>query len=234
MSNKATVFMVNINNETTINNDEDRLKLWNRYVRYNKGSSANGDPIGSWILKNNYQFKLIKDGESTTNYITLSDLEAKYKGISEKIKRGDLVENVSESGYRSQGVYCFDGQELIAQETSYDDYGNPSACFKLIKEFPPGYWDDPIPNNDYEDDESRFYWHCYVGYSEIDLDEFDHTIVKDDENVTEILIDYNGKKYLIIVQKHNYDDVTKCRQILVGCPEGESTRDGYDYVLNTE
>lgn len=74
---------------------------------------------------------------------------------------------------------------------------------------------------------------CNVGYSEIDLDEFDYIIDKYNENVTEISIDYNGNKYLIIVQKYIYD-VTKCKKIFVACSKDEPTRDGYDYVLSTD
>lgn len=61
------------------------------------------------------------------------------------VKRGDFVVDVNNSqyGYRSSGVYFFDGRKLVSQDTDYDDYGTVPGEFMLISEFPPGYWDLP-------------------------------------------------------------------------------------------
>ena len=57
------------------------------------------------------------------------------------LRRGDMVVMESESGYRSQGLYFFDGKQLINQDRSYDDYGTVPEEFRTVEEFPPGYWD---------------------------------------------------------------------------------------------
>lgn len=70
---------------------------------------------------------------------TLIDLilnSAKYQ-----LHRGDMIVMGEKSGYRSEGLYFFDGKKLIDQDRSYDDYGTVPAEFQTITEFYPGYWD---------------------------------------------------------------------------------------------
>lgn len=63
------------------------------------------------------------------------------------IVRGDIIVNTShpEYGYRSAGMYFFDGTGLIPPDDTYDDYGTVPREFKIVEEFPPGYWDLPSP-----------------------------------------------------------------------------------------
>ena len=90
---------------------------------------------------------LVSVGKDESDYYTLSKmskrLEKKHPGITKAMKRGDIIENIDESGYRSQGVYMWDGKRVIHQNHDWDDYGSPSQEFLLLTEFPPGYWDKP-------------------------------------------------------------------------------------------
>jgi hypothetical protein len=97
-------------------------------------------------------------------------LNRKYPGITNAMRRGDIIENVTESGYRSQGVYMWDGKKVIEQNTSWDDYGSPSEEFKVVTEFPPGYWDKTMGELKTQsglnikkwcriEADSQFYWH---------------------------------------------------------------------------
>ena len=133
MSTKATLYVIDIDLSIVIESEEDKINLWNDYVRFQKYEKDS--VFFKWSLKNNYEFKLFKIGEKTTKYLTTDLLEEKYKGITKKLKNGDLIENINESGYRSNGVYCFDGIDVVAQCNKFDDYGTPSSSFKLIKEF---------------------------------------------------------------------------------------------------
>lgn len=62
--------------------------------------------------------------------------------------RGDFIIDTSDTnyGYRSSGMYFFNGKTIIEPCVEYDDYGTVPKEFKLLSEFPPGYWDLPIGN----------------------------------------------------------------------------------------
>jgi hypothetical protein len=96
---------------------------------------------------------------------TIEDLEAKYPGIAKKMKRGDIIENINDTGYRSCGSYMYNGEEVIERNFEYDDYGSPSIEFKLITEFAPGYWDQSLNEQMLntiaweKGAETEFYWH---------------------------------------------------------------------------
>lgn len=154
----------------------------------------------------------------------IQDIEDVYPGITEKVKRGDIFEDVDGSGYRSMGVFFFDGHKTIRQGHYYDDYGYPPDEFKLIIEFPPGYWDvqNLIVNDDYEKPsrvnrvavgsmilDTPFYWHLPNPPSFLYLDELD---VPREVEISEVSVpcgkeysfklkyfiwDYNGSRYLI-------------------------------------
>lgn len=73
----------------------------------------------------------------TDDVITIERIKEKYPNFEQVIKRGDLVENSFESGYRSTGVHCIDlinGKfEIIPLDYSYDDYGSVPIVFKGIQ-----------------------------------------------------------------------------------------------------
>jgi hypothetical protein len=146
--------------------------------------------------------------------ISISELEEKYPDIKEKMMRGDIIENVSKSGYRSQGVYLYDGENVINQYIGYDDYGSVPIEFKAITEFPLHYWDKPYRytyyleiNNDYVPNaESEFYWHEDNTLVCIDLSQMDEVKepIQDSEidsytdNV--IKITHNNVPYILLIE----------------------------------
>lgn len=84
------------------------------------------------------------------------------------IKRGDLLENSSESGYRSDGLYIFDvvdgNVQICDLADSPDDYGTIPSKFELITQFPnPYYW--------FDDDE------CVRENDVISFDEYNDTLI---------------------------------------------------------
>ena len=64
--------------------------------------------------------------------------------ISKGGKAGDLVENVAESGYRTEGVYILKMKKkklvISPLDDDYDPYGHVGNDFTLGPEFPVGYW----------------------------------------------------------------------------------------------
>ena len=142
--------------------------------------------------------------------LTKSRLDKKYPGVTSHFSRGDIIENVNESGYRSQGVWMWDGKNIIEQNTDWDDYGSPSKEFKIITEFPPGYWDRVYGEENgltvkkwcRIDAESQFYWHsdyppCALDAWELGLDKMP-VIAKDDYYITFM---HNGVEYKLNLDK---------------------------------
>lgn len=66
-----------------------------------------------------------------------------------RLRRGDIIfdTNDPDYSYRSSGMYFYDGSRVIPPCAEYDDYGTVPTEFDLIVEFPPGYWDLPMPGN---------------------------------------------------------------------------------------
>jgi len=90
------------------------------------------------------------------------DLESGYGRISEKIKllnqnmtqfddlrRGDIVIMTNIAGYRNDGLFIFDGTEVIHLAWEPDDYGTIPIQFKVPEDFPITYWEDIILHNAY-------------------------------------------------------------------------------------
>jgi hypothetical protein len=92
------------------------------------------------------------------------------------MKRGDLVEDISTSGYRSQGRYIVDKElnqpdhiKLIRNGltikdlcSDFDDYGSILPNMYTFTEFPRHYFDDEnllVNNVFYPNEEIKSYWH---------------------------------------------------------------------------
>ena len=79
--------------------------------------------------------------------------------ISKRMKRGDVLHNVSMGDYRNDGKFIFDGEKLcypynkpFADATDPDDpdeYGYVPKSFLAINEFPVRYWSEIIDHNYY-------------------------------------------------------------------------------------
>lgn len=144
------------------------------------------------------------------NVPTKDQLNDRYPGFTNKLNRGDILENVDVSGYRSEGVYMWNGKEIIRQNTEYDDYGSPSKEFKVITQFPPDYWSTPrssqsnlIIDNSYvgTDFNGRFYWHIENPPLLLDLNEF--VIIKATQEYW-ILLDKDDKRHYHVLWVDNY------------------------------
>jgi len=102
--------------------------------------------------------------------LDIHDLDAVFPGIANNLKRGDLISNSDDSGYRAQGVSIFDGETANELSSVYDDYVHIPEDYCIITEFPPGYWDPKgfdehhticyYTNSTGNPVESDFYWHC--------------------------------------------------------------------------
>lgn len=79
----------------------------------------------------------------------INHLALSFPDIEKFIKRGDLVSDTRNSGYRALGVYIFDGHWLNALSAEYDAYPHIPSNYTVIDEFPVGYWDDATLDNDH-------------------------------------------------------------------------------------
>ena len=102
-----------------------------------------------------------------------SYMDIHYKNWRLYLRRGDIIENIARSGYRSEGICMYDGTHIIPINHDADDYGSPSKTFIIFKDFLPEYWnkafDDDVANlniiTKYIDRKnmeksSNFYWHA--------------------------------------------------------------------------
>lgn len=70
----------------------------------------------------------------------IKKIRSRTRGV---ITHGDMILDVSDEsfGYRSCGLWFYSIHNgIIPQDISYDDYGTPPIEFKLLIDFPPGYW----------------------------------------------------------------------------------------------
>jgi len=160
----------------------------------------------------------------------IDDIERVYPGIKGMVKRGDIFEDVDESGYRLDGVFLYDGQKTINQGHEYDDYGYPPDELKLIIEFPPGYWDvnNLIINDTFEKPRRKglesagtvilspsFYWHSESTPSFLYFDELgisrdittskvSFTYPRIYNDGTEEEVDFNLKYFILDYGSHRY------------------------------
>jgi hypothetical protein len=186
-SNKATVHLVSLDIKKYINTVSDRDYYREQYNRLNK--------YGDWNMMSPMIDRVL-NSETDFDVLHITDIEDKYPELVPMMKRGDLIENVNESGYRTDGVYCYDGEDIVYLNKRYDDYGDPSSSFQLIKEFPPGYWDNPAINNKFEPTyDSNFYWHCDYAYSTINITEYNDYVIN--TNNKTITFTHNNKKYIV-------------------------------------
>lgn len=149
--------------------------------------------------------KIEYDTEESDGPPSIESLEKTYPGFTALMKRGDIIENIDESDYRSSTIYFFDGVNIIQKDTSTDDYGSPPLEFELITEFPPGYWDQPynsesrLPvNNQFEPGKSDFYWHSESAWSPINLEKLGIQGLELKSNEVGFLFIYNGTKCFLL------------------------------------
>lgn len=88
--------------------------------------------------------------------------------ISNRMKRGDVLHNVSMGDYRNDGKFIFDGEKLCyPYDDTFadypDEYGYVPHQFLVINEFPVRYWSEIIDHNSYIyanlEDITQLTWH---------------------------------------------------------------------------
>jgi hypothetical protein len=154
-----------------------------------------------------------------------SVINSKYDVLWSLMKEGDLVEDLTVSGYRSQGRYIVkkDAENKLYVDglhTDYDDYGTIPPEFATITKFPLGYFDELITNDGFHfKKEARSYWHSDICYMWLDtkklkLDKLTHDSVKikkcDNNYYVHTVVKYNKTNYLLLqtINKTNNSHTT--------------------------
>lgn len=132
------------------------------------------------------------------------------------VKRGDIVENTNESGYRTQGVYFVDevGENIsiISPYDEYDDYGTVPVVFHAISEFPLDYWE-------WDQDKYEFYWHSEPSpaFYPTDFDLKEKGVV---DNSKCFYFKHEDVSYLFVCNVE--DDLVKCPFVYLTDPNHEN------------
>jgi hypothetical protein len=143
------------------------------------------------------------------DFETFTDrMEQKYPDFRSHLKAGDIIENLAESGYRSQGVYMYAGKNIIPLNYDYDDYGSVSTQFLVFKDFPPNYWSpwsDLLVNDTYQPGgKSQAYWHGESGEPVIDKNVLtDAEMSTNNDGSMYVDIEFAGKNYQVLVDKED-------------------------------
>ena len=188
----------------------DLEELWQRDLFLKKGRlSYNMEQFKKETLE---EWRTGKLGPYMTP-LHISDLQENYPTIAQLIKRGDIIEDCEESGYRSDGVYFYDGTNIIYRDCSIDPYGSVPKTFKAVSEFPPDYWDKPkyVVDNCLDECTQGFYWHTgEETFSQLNLNDFEWEFGENPESNSKselfdglvkqyyIHFEYNNKKYAVI------------------------------------
>ena len=145
-------------------------------------------------------------------------IEELYPGFRKYLKRGDIIEDISTSGYRRQGVYMYDGENVIDLNYEKDEYGSPSKEFLVFKEFPPDYWENfYMDENSYKklninniycpNEKSKFYWddlNPVLVDKNVLLPIVEKGLSKDVKSnkfyyYNFVIVDYKDKKYRVVI-----------------------------------
>lgn len=154
-------------------------------------------------------------------------ISSQHPELWKEMRAGDMIENISESGYRSQGLYLVDeeaiqtegeyiirnGLCIVKQCTDYDDYGTVPRNFYAITRFPIGYYDlyfenlesSPVfVNKKYCDADNQAYWHIEPCLMPLDKAKLKLDILTPDE-VFELTVNNISLYHTIITyRKTNY------------------------------
>jgi hypothetical protein len=200
----------------------------------------------AYTIYPSYQRDKVTNEEIQDRVINISLFERVYPGLVEMMDRGDAVEFIDVSGYRSNGVLFFDGKKLIEQYRYFDDYGSPPIEFGVLTEFPPGYYDKPNMrvNNKYvnQKDKSKFYWHSNDGWMALYYEKvgFDLRKLRPQDLPRDVIIRYKG----LNVKLHctiGWSDIdvganqdTSYIMVKFESRYSSSENDNFDYCLTTK
>jgi hypothetical protein len=127
--------------------DDKLMKICDKYQKKEKSLAKTFDPNMTQQKRTKYfkDLKTLKDNEQKEELLEIKkDLLDTVK--PKDVKDGDLIEDVAESGYRTNGVYIISKKgetiEVLDLGRYYDDYGYVDGdFFSLSKEKESGYWD---------------------------------------------------------------------------------------------
>lgn len=189
----ATVFLVDYDIEELL------LKYFPQYSSFDKTIES----MNTRSEYNRYLKSLPSDYRSMLFGVLPNNiLEKEYPGIINKLSRGDIIENIHDSGYGiegAEGITFFDGEKIIQKCKSVDNYGSIPASFKVITEFPIDYWDYYKVNREYVDAEaeSLFTWHSDNIIVYIDITQLNFPgELPSNKNVFEFF--YKNEKYILV------------------------------------
>lgn len=145
------------------------------------------------------------DYDSQADFDFVSAMDQKYPDFRQYLTAGDIIENLPHSGYRSDGVYMYDGKHIIDINRYKDPYGSVSTKFKVFKDFPPDYWspwESMTVDDRYEPGEkSKAYWH-YDSLPLIDKNIFTGLEMTKTDDGKRLYVDitFLGKTYRVFVK----------------------------------
>lgn len=149
-------------------------------------------------LNNGFVFDLYQDNIEFYNKKMLKILRKKNINLN----RGDFV-RITEGTYRNDGLFIFDGTNLLDLESDIDEYGSVPEQFKSLKEFPLGYHHGStgITHN-------SIIWLCYPEILDecIENVRYDHLpkIMGEEQKYVFTTFDYEENTYTIIWDYPDY------------------------------
>ena len=124
------------------------------------------------------------------------------------IKRGDLISFFGEDKYRNNGVFIYNGNQVVCLDSSKDEYGNLPSSF-TVEEFGVKYWENCIEHN-------SLVWFTPSKYDLSDYTRIDPNVVK---------IEKDGYRFVIA---HPENDIDK---VLLHLKEKDVVHGHYSYDI---
>lgn len=200
------------NSQNSYFNDYKKEKVHNNNIQrcekllVNPKVSINGRTRAHVYVLNFNEFISPQENMLDNSQIILFDSRSGFlKFFNIKPSRGDIIKN-SNYSYRNEGVYIFDGENIINLDYYFiDDYGCVPKQFLSIEEFCPKYWSDIIQHN-------KIIWINKSILKLINIDNLKCCKISKTTNsrkyyivVFSIFFDYGKKSYSLTVYQDNMD-----------------------------
>jgi hypothetical protein len=122
--------------------------------------------------------------------------------------KGDLIMFMGLERYRNDGVYIFDGENIVELGMTYDEYGHlPSCCTVINDNVPIRYWDEIAHN-------------CIVWFdqSEVKQQCANNVVINEEYDDVRTTFNYHGQIYTLIYTANEKEDkaisIGKLKKIL--------------------
>ena len=133
--------------------------------------------------------------EREAEILSVVNVMLSEEDFKNKVQKGDIVQLFpTDSTYRNDGKFIFDGEKLIALDSTYDEYGAIPPQFQF-PEFPFNHWDDVIDHNKIrwfqnEDEINAAGYGCNDDSEEFDYDNDWETFLCDKDGVEKRYVIY--------------------------------------------